>query len=139
MVRSPKIQRSRRSKMSNMLEEGVGWLTEQLEESASVRALYRRGTSVVGVRFTQGQTEYAAVDDEGDVVTKYVDATFICPRAALVLNGTIVDPVAGDRIELKQAEHTITYEVMVHGGERCFSLDATRQVLRILAKQVIQQ
>ena len=122
-----------------MIAEGVGWLTDQLQQSASDRALYRRGTSVVTVHFTRGQTEYSTFDDDGDVVTKFTDATFICPRAALVLNGTIVEPVAGDRIKLKDGSRTLTYEVMPHGDKRCFSLDASQQKLSILAKLVIKQ
>lgn len=125
--------------MPDMIGDGVGWMTEQLQQSASVRTLYRRGTSVATVHFTRGRTEYTTADDEGNVVTRVTDATFICPRASLVLNGTIIEPVSGDRIELKDGSRTLTYEVLPHGDKKCFGLDATQQKLSIHTKLIIKQ
>ncbi len=125
--------------MGDMLADGAGWLTEQLEQNVSTPAIYRRDTSSVAVDLTRGRSEYQAFDDMGNLVTEVTDATFICDRAKLNLNGTIVNPVAGDRIEIKDGRRTLTYEVMPHGNLGSFKNDAHSKMVRIHTKLVIEQ
>ena len=125
--------------MPDMIESGVEWMTEQLHQSVSVPAIYRRGTSAVSVSLTRGRSEYSTYDDVGNLVTEVTDATFSCARDKLVLNGTIVDPVAGDRIEIMDGRRKLTYEVMPHGNLKAFKNDAHGKMVWIHTKLVITQ
>lgn len=120
----------------NMLTDGVDWLSNQLEEHASTEMIYRRGSSSVEVPLTQGKSEYTTYDDEGNLVTKVTDATFICPACRLMLGGKVVEPVAGDRIETKRGTKTLVYEVVPRGNLQPFSLDSTGTMLRIHTKLI---
>ena len=125
--------------MRDMLADGVGWITEQLRQNISTPAIYRRGTSAVAVDLTRGRSEYQTYDDVGNLVTEVTDATFICDREKLILQGTIVDPEAGDRIEIKDGRRTLTYEVLPHGNLRAFKNDAHNKMLWIHTKLVLTQ
>ena len=125
--------------MHNMLDSGLGWITKQLRQNASTPAIYRRGTSAVAVDLTRGRSEYTTHDDMGNLVTKVTDATFICDREKLVLEGKVTDPVEGDRIVIKGGTQTLTYEVMRRGNKKAFSVDANRKLLRIRTKLILTQ
>ncbi len=125
--------------MPDMLANGAGWITEQLQQNVSTPAIYRRDTSAVAIDFTRGRSEYQAFDDMGNLVTEVTDATFICGRDKLILNGTIVNPEAGDRIEIKDGRRTLTYEVRPHGNLGAFKNDAHSQMVWIHTILVIEQ
>ena len=125
--------------MSNIIGDGVGWLTEQLESSSSDLAVYRRGDNSTAVNLTRGRSEYSTFDDEGNLVTQVTDADFLCHREKLILNGKHIEPVSGDRIEIKGGTETFTYQVVPHGDKRCFSIDQSRNMLRIHTKLIKTQ
>ena len=120
----------------DLLEGGVAWLLDQLEEGASTRMIYRRGALSVGVSVTRGKTEYQTHDDQGNIITEFTDASFTMRAANLILGGSITEPEPGDRLEQTTPEGTRYYEVMPHGNLRHFSRDATGQMLKIHTKLV---
>ena len=124
----------------NLFDDGIRILLDAFEASVSQAMVYRRGSLVVVVTVTQGQTEYQTYDDVGNLVTAVTDATFIMRASRLVFNGEIVEPEPGDTIE-ETAENTITgqsrkYEIMPQGNLQCFSRDPTGQLLRIHTKLI---
>jgi len=122
--------------MADILGDGVGWLTDQLKSSAADIAIYRRGTNATVIYPTRGRSEYATYDDEGNLVTEVTDADFLLGRSELVLGGKITEPASGDRIDIKRGTKTLTYEVLPHGNKKCFSVDASEQLLRIHTKHI---
>ncbi len=125
--------------MTDLLSGGAGWLTDQLQQHVSTPAIYWRGTSAVAINLTRGRSEYQSTDDYGNLVTESTDVTFICARAELNLNGTIINPIAGDRIEIVVDRRKLTYEVMPMGNLKAYKNDAHSEMVRIHTKLVITQ
>ncbi len=122
--------------MGNLLDRGTDWMLRKLDTGASVDMTYRRGSLAVGLTVTRGRTEYAAYDDEGNLITEVTDASFVVPAAALVLSGAITEPRPGDRLEEVHETGVRHYEVMPRGGHKCFSRDPSNQLLRIHTKLI---
>ena len=120
----------------NLLDAGTEWQLAQLVEGASTSMIYRRGALSVGVVVTRGKSEYQTYDDEGNLITEVTDADFIMSASRLTLAGSVVTPETGDRIEEVTTTGTRVYEVMSSGNRRPFSLDASRQLLRIHTKYI---
>ena len=122
--------------MTNLLETGSSWLADQLKTHASVDVVYERGIEQVAVKATIGRTEFE-LDDGAGTVERIQSRDFLIHAADLVLAGSPVLPVAGDRIRETQGGTTFVYEVMSPGSEPAYRYsDAFRKVLRIHTKLV---
>ena len=123
--------------MTNLLDTGVAWLSEQLQTHASRTINYVRGASTItAIAATRGRTEYESTDDEGNVTTSHTDLDWLVDAALLVLDGSAIEPRSGDRIVEVVGAVTHIYEVLPLAGLQCFSLDATGTMYRIHTKHI---
>ena len=122
--------------MPNLLQTGSAWLADQMKTHGSVDVLYERGAEQVTVKATIGKTEFE-LDDGSGVVARIQSRDFLIQAADLVLGGSSVLPVAGDRIRETQGATTFVYEVMAPGNEPHYRFsDPFRKLLRIHTKHV---
>jgi len=122
--------------MPNLLEQGAGWLADQLKTHASTEVVYQRGADQVAVQATIGKTEFE-IDDGSGVIQRFESRDYLIQTADLKLGGVLTLPVAGDRIRETAGDQTLVYEVLAPGNEPHFRFsDPFRKVLRIHAKHV---
>lgn len=69
--------------MTDLLDEGMAWLSEQMQNFASQPVTYVRGDLSVSVQATIGRTEFETVDAYG-VVQRVVSRDYLFPAEALV-------------------------------------------------------
>ena len=122
--------------MPNLLEQGAGWLADQLKTHASSEVVYQRGADQVAVQATIGKTEFE-IDDGSGVIQRFQSRDYLIQTADLKLGGAPTLPVAGDRIRETVGDQTLVYEVLAPGNEPHFRFsDPFRKVLRIHSKHV---
>jgi hypothetical protein len=122
--------------MPNLLEQGAGWLADQLKTHASTEVIYQRGADQVAVQATIGKTEFE-IDDGSGVIQRFQSRDYLIQTADLMLGGAPTLPVAGDRIRETVGDQTLLYEVLAPGNEPHFRYsDPFRKVLRIHSKHV---
>lgn len=122
--------------MPNILEQGAGWLADQLKTHASTEAVYQRGAQQVTVQATIGKTEFEIEDGSG-VIQRFQSRDYLIQTADLKLGGVPTLPAAGDRIRETVGDQTLVYEVLAPGNEPHFRYsDPFRKLLRIHTKHV---
>jgi hypothetical protein len=79
---------------------------------------------------SKGRTVY--VIEDGVTVQEIVMEDFIFDAVDLVLNGRVVLPVAGDRIDRIVGDSVVTYEVTEQSGKQAYSFinEASRERIR---------
>lgn len=120
----------------NLLAAGVDWHMDNLEDSASVQMIYRRGGQSLEVSVTEGKTKYQANDNFGNTVTRTTDKTFYMRVDKLTLSGSITEPEEGDTLESVDPQGRIVYEALPMGNLDLFEIDSTGQKLTIHTKIV---
>lgn len=118
--------------MSNKLTRGLTHLHTRRHAVMTESVLYRRGVYSVSLLATAGNPRFETTDDQNFVLaTDGPDFTF---RASdLVLNGSLVEPAAGDQIDHGDK----TFEVMeLPGIPVAEYTDSMRVDVRVHTKRV---
>ena len=120
--------------MTDLLQKGQSWLTDQMTTHASQLVTYERGALAVEVRATIGQTVFEHDDGQGALIRTQV-RDYLIDANRLVLGGETVLPKPGDHIRETADGKTFVYEVMAIAGEPCWRYsDPFRLKLRIHTK-----
>ena len=122
--------------MSNMLERGSQWLSDQIDQHAASNVLYRRGSQTVSLVAGKARSTYELIDANGMIVN--VEAhDFLITAKNLVLDGVKCLPEVGDRIIETLDGDFHAYEVMVFGTEKQYRFcDPYHHKLRVHTKFV---
>jgi hypothetical protein len=103
----------------NQLENGAAWLSQQLDQFASVEITYQRGNQSLTFPATKGRTSFEQVD-ANNVIAIIESRDFIVTAGRLVFAGQATNPNAGDRIiETRNGVQSI-YEVNAFGNQQPF-------------------
>jgi hypothetical protein len=87
----------------------------QLDQGFGVSVvLCRGGLESVPFTATWERVEYEISDQEG-FLTKRTSRDFVFPTSKAVLGGQLVEPRAGDRLRLTEANATVEYELLPMG------------------------
>lgn len=123
--------------MSDLLQEGLEWLGDQLKEHCSRLVVYRREDQQVAVKATLGKTLLQVDDGFGGARMEWTDRDFLILTGDLVLNDQPTLPEPGDRIRDVQGGQAVVFEVMAPGKEHAWRFaDPFQKVLRIHTKFV---
>ena len=122
--------------MTDLLQDGLGWLEEQRRKHLTRAVTYRRGSSAAEVPATVGATKFEVDDGYGTVVGQQM-RDYLIATADLVLDGQQTLPERGDEILEERGGTTYVYEVMELGPDRHFRFcDPAGKTLRIHTKHV---
>lgn len=123
--------------MTDLLQIGLAWLSDQLKEHASREVIYVRGADQVSVQATLGRTLLKLDDGYGGVRMEWTDRDFLIPAADLVLSGNPILPQRGDRIRETVGSQVFVFEVLAPGKEPPWRWsDPFRTTLRIHTKHI---
>lgn len=99
--------------MSDRMREGMARLASRLEGRASSVVTYSRGAHSVACSATIGRTRMLLSDGLGGSRVEHSDRDYLIQSAALILDGSAVEPEPGDLVT--DADGVI-YEVLAYGG-----------------------
>jgi hypothetical protein len=119
--------------MADLLQAGAAWLGGVLRDHASQSVTYRRGGGSVDLTATIGQTRYEEARSDG-LVEQHVAVDFLVAVGDLVIDGSPVTPVRGDRIDWTTGGTTRTYQVLPLPDNRVYSTDAYYTRYRVHTK-----
>jgi len=98
------------------LSEMTGWLSDLLQAQVAVAVIYLHGSRRIALKATK--SEQTVDIQEGDGTTIEAQRTdWILPRAKLLWQGKLQDPVRGDLIHEIVDGRTHVYEVQPVGTE----------------------
>ena len=122
--------------MTDLLEQGVDWLTHQRHAHMTRTITYQRDVASCELAATIGDSEFEQVDDH-NIVHKLESRDFLIRTADLILGGSQTLPQAGDRVRETVESQVFVYEVMGPGGEPPYRYsDQYRKTLRIHTKHI---
>lgn len=123
--------------MADMLEDGARWLEQQRTAHMARSVVYHRGSDSVELAATVGKT-VREVGREFGVRDRWESRDYIVLASDLVLGGSPITPVPGDRVLEETASTRFVYEVLTPpGNEPCWRYsDNYRISLRIHTKLV---
>jgi hypothetical protein len=102
--------------MSNLLAEGLAWLTQKMQDHASTVVTYRRGPDSVAWHATIGRLLLRVNDNRG-VRTQLTDRDFIGPADELA---SLLPPREGDTIDVAMGSVTKRFTLRPFGDEPCW-------------------
>ena len=122
--------------MTNVLERGSQWLSEQIDHYAASSVLYRRGSLTVPVQAGKGRTTFELNDTSG-ILVETESRDFLISAGNLLLDDMPILPEVGDRIIETIGSKLHAYEVNKFGAEQPYRFcDPYRHKLRIHTKYV---
>lgn len=123
---------------SNILGQGLAWLTDQLREHASEAVTYARGDASVDVQATLGSKLLKLDDGDGGIRMERTDMDFLVRASDLDFGGGPVRPQRGDVVYLPVGGTLQVFEVVPYGGSDgpWRWADPHQSMLRIHAKHV---
>lgn len=122
--------------MTNMLEQGSHWLSDQIDEHASSAVLYRRGSLTVPVQAGKGRSTFEITDRSG-ILIELESRDFLISAGNLLLDDLPILPEVGDRIIESIGGKLHAYEISNFGAEQPFrSCDPYRYKLRIHTRYI---
>jgi len=124
--------------MSDLLATAAAWLSDVLAEHVSQSVVYWRGATAISLSATVGRTDYTLERSDGTVETG-VSVDFLVDRAALAVDGQLITPARGDRIEWTDDDQRRTYQVLVLPSAQAYQADPRHKRLRIHTKLEIVQ
>lgn len=124
--------------MANMLEDGAGFLADELIKHGSASVVVQAGGLEATVKAVKGRTELEAPDGMGGVRIITTERDYLIKRADLVLAGIVTAPQRGWRIRETVGSDVEVYEALAPAdGKECWDwADEYRKVLRIHVKRV---
>lgn len=125
--------------LSDMLQNGLAWLSQQLTAHASRAVIYRRDALSAELRATIGRSLYEQDNGEG-VITRSQVRDYLIDTSEL-MNSVIGSlPRRGDQIIELENNCQYTFEVMSLAGEPPWRYsDPFRLKLRIHTRQIDNQ
>lgn len=102
--------------MSDLLQRGQAWLSEQLSQYASRPIVYQRDDVSAELHAMVGKSEYEQDDGEG-VITRAQVRDFLVNTKDLLHSTIGTWPRRGDRILETDGDTTFVYELMSIGNE----------------------
>ncbi len=122
--------------MTNRLERGSQWLSEQIDHYAASSVLYRRGSLTVPVQAGKGRSTFEITDRSG-ILVEIESRDFLISAANLLLDDLPILPEVGDRIIETIGGKLQAYEVSNFGAEQPYRFcDPYRYKLRIHTRYV---
>ncbi|QEG02345.1 hypothetical protein Mal15_64320 [Stieleria maiorica] len=122
--------------MSDLLQRGQAWLSDNLTKHASRLVTYQRDELSVELAATIGKSEYEQDDGEG-IITRAQVRDFLINSKDLLSSDIGTWPRRGDRILETDGDTTFVYELMSIGNEPPWRYsDPFRVKLRIHTKLV---
>lgn len=122
--------------MTTAFQSAIGNALDTIRGVAGAQVIYRRDAAWVTIKnAVRGASRYET--DSGDgLKLETVSEDFLIGASSLTLNGSTVEPKAGDTIEQELGGKRLTFEVMSPGGDEPawrYS-DAGRTQLRVHTK-----
>jgi len=102
---------------TDMMENGMAWLRDQLQAYVSQPIIYQRGNHKIAICATFGHKLLKLDDGFGGTRIQWTDRDFLIPTASLVFSGNRVLPQRGDLITVNRGGVSLTYEVAPIAGE----------------------
>ena len=122
--------------MSNMLERGSHWLSDQIDYYAASSVLYQRGSLTVPVQAAKGRTTFELANTSG-ILVQIESRDFLISAANLTLDEMPILPEVGDRINETIGSKLHAYEVSHFGAEQCYRYcDPYRYKLRVHTRYI---
>ena len=122
--------------MTNVLEQGSQWLSDQIDHYAASSVLYRRGSLTVPVQAGKGRSTFELTDTSG-ILVEIESRDFLISAANLLLDEMPILPEVGDRIIETVGGKLHAYEVSNFGAEQPYRFcDPYRYKLRIHTRYV---
>ena len=122
--------------MTNVLEQGSLWLSDQIDHYAASSVLYRRGSLTVPVQAGKGRTTFELTDTSG-ILISIESRDFLISAASLLLDDIPILPELGDRIIETIGSKLHAYEVSNFGSEQSYRFcDPYRYKLRIHTRYI---
>ena len=122
--------------MTNILEQGSQWLSDQIDHYAASSVLYRRGSLTVPVQAGKGRSTFELTDTSG-ILVEIESRDFLISAANLLLDEMLILPENGDRIIETVGGKLHAYEVSNFGSEQSYRFcDPYRYKLRIHSRYV---
>ena len=122
--------------MTNMLDQGSLWLSDQIDDHVSSTVLYRRGSLTVPVQAGKGRSTFELTDTSG-ILVAIESRDFLISAGKLLLDEMPILPEIGDRI-IETIDGTLhAYEVADFGSEQAYRFcDPYRHKLRVHTRYV---
>ncbi len=105
--------------MTNILEQGSQWLSDQIDNYAASSVLYRRGSLTVPVQAGKGRSTFELTDTSG-ILVEIESRDFLISAANLLLDEMPILPEVGDRIIETVGGKLHAYEVSNFGSEKSY-------------------
>ena len=122
--------------MTNVLEQGSLWLSDQIDEHAASYVLFCRGSQTVEVPAGKGRTTFELTDTSG-ILISIESRDFLISAASLLLDDIPILPEVGDRIIETIGSKLHAYEVSNFGSEQSYRFcDPYRYKLRIHTRYI---
>ena len=122
--------------MTNVLEQGSLWLSDQIDHYAASSVLYRRGSLTVPVQAGKGRTTFELTDTSG-ILISIESRDFLISAASLLLDDIPILSEVGDRIIETIGSKLHAYEVSNFGSEQSYRFcDPYRYKLRIHTRYI---
>ena len=122
--------------MTNVLEQGSQWLSDQIDHFAASSVLYRRGSLTAPVQAGKGRTTFELTDTSG-ILISIESRDFLISAANLLLDDIPILPEVGDRIIETIGSKLHAYEVSNFGSEQSYRFcDPYRYKLRIHTRNI---
>lgn len=119
--------------MTNLLQDGIDWLVDRLEDEAGRAVVYARGELSLSITAIAETQEYTVMDEKRAIPTRVVSQDFILRRSQVAFGGAVSDPRAGDRL----TDAAGTFELMPLGTSPCYEwLDPDGDMVLIHTKKV---
>ncbi len=118
--------------MTNLLQDGVAWLGDQLRNAAGRTVVYRRGTQTTSITAVGIRNRRSVIGDDSlpVVITNY---EWQVKASDLLFGGTSAEPRPGDQIIESIGAQSVKYQVLeLDATTPCFEfLDESGQELLI--------
>ncbi len=125
--------------MTDLLQKGSAWLTEQMQKFAAQPVVYVRGNQSLPVQATIGRTEFDEADAYG-VVQRVVSRDYLFPASALATLTGSNRPQRGDEVQETRDGVLHRYQVIAPQGEPHWRYaDAFQLVLRVHTKLLSEE
>lgn len=106
---------------TNMLKDGLAFLTRAMTEFASEAITYRRGSDSVDVQAVVGRKLLKIEDADGGIRVELTDLDVCIPVDVFSFDGIDrIEPTRGDLIELTLPYDVQIFEVLPVGNEPCW-------------------
>ncbi len=120
--------------MGNVLQDGILWLSNQMDEHVSIDIVYQRNADLIPLKATKGRSLFEQVD-ANNMVIGVESRDFLVSSSNLMLHSQRIEPIEGDQIIESVGSETWLYEVTAFINDQCFRYcDPFRLRMRIHTK-----